>query len=249
MTLSALRRALPAALLLLFAARAPGQGLATQLGAAATDALPIWTQPSLDAVADLSSIVRRFQESVFLVGTRYAGHGTAWVISQEHRLLATNAHVADIMFDSAGEMIAIANGEGPDQGLKIDEVYYHPGVRRHVGEDSIADMDPRQGDVDALSPDVAVLHVADGVDLPAAFALATPDETYELFAKPVAMIGFPGHDTRGVPTTEELAAATFRQGVVCRVTDFFNSVKVPRERLQFVQHSMPSWGGFSGSPI
>lgn len=38
---------------------------------------------------------RALRKGVFLVGFS-GGHGTAWVISKKHRLLATNAHVADI---------------------------------------------------------------------------------------------------------------------------------------------------------
>jgi tetratricopeptide (TPR) repeat protein len=209
--------------------------------------VPLWTEaPPADSL-DLSQIVRELRGSVFLVGTPDVGKGTAFVISQENRLLATNAHVADIMFESGGEMLAIANGTA--RTYKVIERYYHPGVRRLVENQAVRTSDPARGEVYPESPDVAVLRVAEGEELPAAISLATPDEIQDLLARPVAMMGFPGHDTRTWPVIGQKAQATFRQGVICRVTDFFNDVDAPDNQLQFLQHSMANWFGFSGSPI
>jgi tetratricopeptide (TPR) repeat protein len=89
----------------------------------------------------------------------------------------------------------------------------------------------------------------DTEDLPAELQLASREELDDLLAKPVGMLGYPGHDTVAWPGLGQKAEATFRQGVICRVSDFGNEVNVPSDRLQFVQHSMANWFGFSGSPI
>ncbi|RIK82748.1 MAG: hypothetical protein DCC67_06830 [Planctomycetota bacterium] len=209
--------------------------------------VPFWTAAPREDALDLSELVNTLQPSIFLVGTSDAGHGTAFVISQEHRLLATNAHVADIMHASGGEMVAIANGTA--RTYRVDEAFYHPGVRRVIGNMAVRTPDPAHGDVYPESPDVAVLRLAAGEELPPAIPLAEPGELAQLLAKPVAMLGYPGHDTECWPAVGEKAEATFRQGVICRITDFTNSVNASPGELQFIQHSMASWPGFSGSPI
>jgi tetratricopeptide (TPR) repeat protein len=44
-------------------------------------------------------------------------------------------------------------------------------------------------------------------------------------------------------------AATFHDGVISRITDFRQSPSAPPGELQFVQYTMATWGGFSGSPV
>ena len=203
-------------------------------------------QAPVDEVRDLSAVVQEMHPSIFLVGTPDAGHGTAFVISQENRLLATNAHVADIVKETGGEMLAISNGT--TKIYEVEEAYYHPGVRRIVGGMVVRDSNSQQGDVYPHSPDVAVLRIKAGEDFPPELALARPDDLARLLAKPIGMMGFPGHDTSW-PELGRKPEATFRQGVICRATDFANSIDVPANELQFIQHSMASWPGFSGSPI
>jgi S1-C subfamily serine protease len=209
--------------------------------------VPLWEAAGTPETLDLSKTVRELRPSIILVGTSEQGHGTAFVISRENRLLATNAHVADIMYASGGEMLAIANGTA--RTYKVTDAYYHPGVRRVVGNLAIRTSDPGRGDVYPVSPDVAVLRVAEGEELPPAIPLAEPSEIEDLLARPIAMMGYPGHDTESWPSVGQKAEATFRQGVVCRVTDFFNDVNAQPNQMQFIQHSMANWFGFSGSPI
>ena len=115
--------------------------------------MPIWTTTAPGDTADLSEIVNRLHPSIFIVGAQGVGHGTAFVISRENRLLATNAHVADIMHMSGGDMFAVANGTS--RLYEVEDVFYHPGVRRIFGDFAIRTMDPNKGDVYPLSPDVA----------------------------------------------------------------------------------------------
>lgn len=213
---------------------------------AGSGSVPLWTEPPADEVRDLSALVQEMRPSIFLVGTPDGGHGTAFVISQENRLLATNAHVADIMKETGGEMLAISNGT--TKIYEVEEAYYHPGVRRIVGGMVVRDSDSQQGDVYPHSPDVAILRIKGGEDFPPELALARPDDLAHLLAKPIGMMGFPGHDTSW-PELGRKPEATFRQGVICRATDFANSIDVPPNELQFIQHSMATWPGFSGSPI
>src|SRR5688500_5552945 len=85
--------------------------LAKSLGiSAAAGSLPAWKGPTQEARADLGDFVRKSQQAVLLVGHPKHGRGTAWVISKQHRLVATNAHVADILNDAGGSMMAIVNG-------------------------------------------------------------------------------------------------------------------------------------------
>src|SRR5687767_13892937 len=88
--------------------------------------LPAWEEPSQQARKDLGEFTRRSQGSVLLVGHPKHGRGTAWVVSKQHRLVATNAHVADILHEAGGSMMAIVNGTA--SLFKIERAWYHPGV-------------------------------------------------------------------------------------------------------------------------
>jgi len=209
--------------------------------------IPLWTPVAPAEANDLSALVNRLNASIYLVGNQ-DGRGTAWVISKENRLLATNAHVADIMYSGSGKMYAIGNRTS--KVFDVEAVYYHPGVLRLAGDTAIRMADPAKGDVYPSSADVAILKLAPGDPLPEAIPLATPDEVFgDLLAKPCAMLGYPGSDTTAWPRLGERVEATFHQGVVCRVSDFTNDVNAPEDRLQFLQHSMANFPGFSGSPI
>ena len=212
-----------------------------------TKSLPLWTKPAETAVQEMARTIKGLKEAILLVGDPNVGTGTAWVISRKHRLLATNAHVADIMKDE-GKMLAIRNGTA--ELYTVDKAWYHPGVRRYKNPLlSVRSQNPADGDIDPNSPDVAVLHLADGPDLPEEFPLATVEEEEECLGSPLGMMGYPGHDTAGWPKIGEKAQATLREGIVCRLTDFYGGVSGPAGEMQKLQHSLASWHGFSGSPL
>ena len=209
--------------------------------------LPIWEQPTTEAAGRLSDQARRVSPSIMIIGHPNGGYGTGFVVSREHRLVATNAHVADIEYQ-AGNLLAIPNGSS--QVFRVDEVWYHPGlIRQNQDGQQFRTADPAIGDVFSRSPDVAVLHIAGNEELPEALALAHPDEIADLFAASIAMIGFPGHDTVHWPGIGEKAQATYREGVIARVTDFDNDANADPRDTQFLQHTMANWFGFSGSPM
>jgi tetratricopeptide (TPR) repeat protein len=215
-----------------------------------TGALPLWAKPTADARQELGKQGRGAERGVFLVG-REGGHGTAWVISKKHRLLVTNAHVADIFYDSKEPMLAIPSGTA--QVYTVEKIWYHPGVRRHLkGNDqlSVRSTDPKDGPVDSNSPDLAVLQLSEeGPALAVEFSPAAPAELAELFAQPTAIMGFPSHDTKAWPALGKKAAATFHDGMVSRLTDFQGDASAPQAEMQFVQYTMATWPGFSGSPV
>lgn len=236
----------------------PGRGVAQSNPAAkalgltpGTGSLPLWTTGAPSARQQLGNAVRTQEAAVFLVGHPKVGRGTAWVISKKHRLLATNAHVADIHLEAGNKMLAI-----PSQSnhlYVVDKVWYHPGVRRYFKGDpqnSIKSINPTDGPIDPCSPDLAVLQLAaEGPELPVEFSMATPDDLKNLFAQEAALVGYPGTDTKSWPALGEKAAATFHDGVISRITDFRLSPSAPPGELQFVQYTMATWGGFSGSPV
>ncbi|MBL9091875.1 MAG: trypsin-like peptidase domain-containing protein [Planctomycetaceae bacterium] len=231
------------------------KGTGKKNGATPTDAgdapksLPISASPTNEEKQDLGATARAMARGVFLVGGE-AGTGSAWVLSKEHRLLVTNAHVADIRHASGGKMVAVPNGTATV--YEVEKVWYHPGVRRFFKGHklSVRSSDPDDGEVDSWSPDVAILQLgAAGADLEVEFTPATAEELASLFAQPVAIMGFPGHDTHGLPAQGETAAATFHNGVVSRLTDFQFGTGTPAAHHQFVQYTMSTWNGFSGSPV
>ena len=206
--------------------------------------------PTSSKPGSFPEAVRALKEGVFLVGGE-KGHGTAWVISKKHRLLATNAHVADINFKASGvKFQAMMNGT--NRVYPITKIWYHPGVRRWPTEDkqlSVRSISHLMGDVNPSSPDVAVLQLgSEGPDLPVELALADPKVVFDLQTLPVGILGYPGTDTLDWPSKGQRALATFHEGVVSRVTDF-NLDAVPDELSQCLQYTMDTWGGFSGSPI
>ncbi len=222
--------------------------------------LPIWSKPSESAQRTLSEAVRTSRQGVMLVGGPRSGIGTAFVISRKHRLLATNAHVADLMARTDGKMQAVLNETATT--YDVEQVWYHPGVirRKPVGDKKIQlvhSINPKDGGIYTRSPDVAVLKLAaGGPDLPFEFKFATADEMKDPFARGIAMVGYPGRD-QGTgsniglgkqiwPARGERAQATFEDGRVSKVTNFEYGSDKPR---QFLQHNAQSWGGFSGSPL
>ncbi len=241
----------------------PNDPLATKLGfGARSDALPAWSEPTLAEREELAAFIDQASQGVLLVGYRKpvpgtdrfeSGTGTAWVLSSKHRLLATNAHVADMIVGADGRMMAIVNGT--TYMYRVARHWYHPGVLRikELGGGQVAfvhSTDPAAGDTFPHCPDLAVLQLSeDGPDLPFEWQMATPDELQHLFARPVAILGFPGDDTPYFPDDGETAVATFHDGTISRLTDFQGSVNVPYEDRQWVQYTMSTFPGFSGSPV
>jgi hypothetical protein len=206
-------------------------------------------QPELlrPAPDELRMAARQSLGAIVLVGHPQYARGTAFVISKKHRLLATNAHVADILA-VMGTMTALVNGQASP--CTVDRVWYHPGiVRKHDNCLAIQCQDPLDGPVMPPCADVAVLHLADGPELPAELPLATPEEIRDLFAQRVGVLGFPAYPSPRWPAAGEVPRPTFRSGSVSRLASFSDDEHCPPQQCQKVQHDMGTWSGFSGSPI
>lgn len=233
------------------AADPPGQTVEEEFGLTReAGSLPVWTQPDARSLAEMGPLVRQLQQGVFIVGHPQYGHGTAFVISRAHRLLATNAHVADIL-RKAGSMRA--HGSGAREAYAVKRVWYHPGVVRQAGGDRallVRREDPDAGPIAPLfCPDVAVLQLEEGgSDLPVELTLATREELQELFAATVGIVGYPGHSAH-FPAAGELEQATFHQGVISRVASLQGGTAATPAQAQLLQHTAQGWGGFSGSPL
>jgi len=206
-------------------------------------------KPSASAEDQLSSAAQRWESAVLVVGDEGFGLGTAWVISKEHRLLATNAHVADMFHQNDNVMYAVCNGR--THRFKVERAWWHPGVIRSLkGAVYVRSDTPTDGEVFGYSPDVAVLQLKESdQELPEAFPLATPEELHALLGRSVAIMGYPAHDNDDFPAEGVAANATFHSGVISRLTDFDLSATGSKSDRQFLQHTALGWGGFSGSPI
>ena len=203
--------------------------------------------PAGQAALSWPDCARRCEPSVMLVGNPGQFTATAFVISSKHRLLATNAHVADKFYE-LGSMSARANGT--TKTYTVNQVWLHPGVvRKHDHSLEIRCQDPSHGEVVGGCPDVAVLHLADGPELPGEFTLATPEELNELFARPVAMLGYPASDRQAWPAAGENPQASFREGIVNGLTSLKACGSHDSREPQLVQHGISSWFGASGAPI
>ncbi len=185
--------------LLASVARSQDDPLADKLGLTKDNgSLPVWAQPSYEARRELGAFVRKAQQGVMLVG--YQGNrGAAWVVSKKHRLLATNAHVADVLHEAGGKVFAILNGTSTL--YKVERVWYHPGVRRWVDGSSsgLHAEKPEAASVDPNCPDIALLQLdSESPDLPVELNMAGPAAFSSLFAESAAILGYPGHDTRAL---------------------------------------------------
>lgn len=212
------------------------------------DDLPFLVPPDPRARTELGALTRDRAGAVLLAGYPKAGHGTAWVLSSQHRLLVTNAHVADIM-GAKGTLLAIADGSR--HAHEVKKVYYHPGVRRRLpgGKVSIRADCPADGEVDPMCPDLAVLELEPGgPPLPPELPMAGPDELKTLLAQTVGMYGFPGHSASW-PGAGEKAQGSYTDGVVSRMTNFRLSGTAAADDLQFVQTTLGNFPGYSGSPV
>lgn len=203
-------------------------------------------EPTKEANAR-SSADRR--SALFMVGVPDVGFATAFVIDREQRLLVTNAHVADQYF-SHGRLYAILNGT--TSIYKVQRVWYHPGVKRHIGGfrfQAAKSTDPRDGGVDVNSPDIAILQLSsEGNALPAEVPIAPMESLADLFAAQVSMIGFPGH-SNAWPEIGVAPHATYETGVINRTTDYIGEQPFGIDKQQVVQHNLRSSPGGSGAPI
>jgi hypothetical protein len=218
---------------------------------------------------DLTPVVQKAAESVYLVllktpdGVVY-GLGTSWVVNQELGLLATNAHVAELHLhgklldqDLPDNCVLIVRspGEKP-RDFEVTGVTLHPGYKEFTelwsGYDPSRPMGAHR--LEQISSagnacDVALLTVkVNQVDrLAPRLELAPVDALKALKSgMHIGLVGYPLESLSIVNLDQPTLQLHF--GNISAITDFFGSPDRDCERL-LIQHSAPTAGGASGSPL
>lgn len=202
--------------------------------------------PSRQDLAQLQLQAQQWGSGVALVGDPSRGQGTAFLISREHRLLATAAHVADL-FRGPGTIWAVFQGTWEPR--RVERVWYHPSIRRRIADDLLVrSPDPRDGPVNVPGPDVAVLQLAEGGSpLPRAWEMAGLKSLRNLEGRSIALLGYPGYGDW--PAQGQSAPISMKAGVVHRVDTFEFDEGAHPDRAQMIEHSAAAAEGSSGSPV
>ena len=227
----------------------PGPSAPAQPVMAGKPVLPnpgIGVRPALpDGQSDFGITIKSFQQAVMSVGDPdRKDWGTGFVISRAHRLIATNAHVADIA------KIAVLNESRTN--YKVERIWYHPGVVRVMddGKTLIQSANPADGRVHPEFSDVAILKLeAVGPDLPAEVRLASPDRAQSILGSAIGIFGYPGYNHDQEIRPDLYASATFVRGSVSRLTGLRHIPDAPAAQRHSVSYDARTHGGFSGSPV
>lgn len=185
-----------------------------------------------------SDLSARYEESLFLCvamnpKTGTIGIGTAFVVDEEKGLLATNAHIVQLL-RAMPKRFVVQNKTG--NIFEIKRAAHNPLF------------------VTLSSPDVGMIEInADGVALKN-LPLASAQELGALRAgTQIATLGFPGElqdQYIADPSAQQHPGvlATFKQGWIGRVSNY-SGVQVTADKNVLIQHSASLSSGTSGSPI
>ncbi|HEY0299870.1 MAG TPA: serine protease, partial [Rhizomicrobium sp.] len=218
---------------------------------------PIYTNAA--SGTDFSAIIAKYQKSVFLVdavdgaGTSHGG-ATAWVVALKdgRKGFATNAHVGGMLADARKNKwrLVVRSPDTAHREYTIVEAVIHPAYAAFNAMLADADRRANSGMLRAveLSPayDVAIL-IPDSQDgIPDALPLARDNVLATLHAgQPIAFVGYPAENL--VAFDASAPAPTSQVGIVTSVRTFFLTAEGGPPQL--IEHSLPSAGGASGSPI
>ena len=218
---------------------------------------PIYTNAA--AGADFSAIIAKYQKSVFLVdevdsiGTSHSG-ATAWVVALKdgRKAFATNAHVGGMLAEARRNnwRLVVRSPDAAHREYGIVDAIIHPAYAAFNAMLADADKRANTGMLRAveLSPayDVALL-IPDSQDgLPDPLPLARDNVLATLHAgEPIAFVGYPAENL--VNFDAAAPAVTSQVGIITSVRTFFLTSEGGPPQL--IEHSLPSAGGASGSPI
>ena len=222
-----------------------------------TQVQPIYANAG--AGTDFSVVIAKYQKSVFLVdevdaaGNSRSG-ATAWVVAlpDGRKAFATNAHVGELLADARKNhyKLLVRSPEIAHREYEIVDAIIHPAYAAFNVMLVEADKRASSGmlrEVD-LSPayDVAIL-IPDKQDgIPDALPLATDKNLSTLHAgEPIAFIGYPAENL--VSFDVNAPTPTSQVGIITSVRNFFLTDEGGQPQL--IEHSLPSAGGASGSPI
>ncbi|MEI9886962.1 MAG: serine protease [Rhizomicrobium sp.] len=218
---------------------------------------PIYTNAATGT--DFSAIIAKYQNSVFLVdavdgaGTSHSG-ATAWVVALKdgRKGFATNAHVGGMLAEARKNnwRLVVRAPDASHREYTITDAIIHPAYAAFNAMIADADKRANSGLLRAveLSPayDVAIL-IPDSQDgIPDALPLARDNALAALHAgQPIAFVGYPAENLVAFDTAAP--TPTSQVGIVTSVRTFFLTAEGGPPQL--IEHSLPSAGGASGSPI
>ncbi len=220
---------------------------------------------SASARLDSAAILARARPSVYLVAMRSAtgkitGLGTGSVVSLPDgtKALATNAHISEPVKEylaatgSGIEVLAIQPLAPDYPKLRVVAARSHPAYLPFQAWAERLDAlrrESRVRDVKIMPVgyDVGLLYVAEPERLGDALPIASREtlETLDSGA-PLAMTGYPMQELRG--TDPERPEPNAHVGIVTAVTTFYLFHGAAADNL-LIQHSLPTAGGASGSPM
>ena len=211
---------------------------------------------SPDAEAKLRTVLREAAPSVYRVIRRSVngherGYGTAFVVAED--VLATNAHVANAFDElSLGETLIVRSTGDQPRTYEVVRTDVHPGHDEF--ERTWWSYGPEQSpDAYVFAPggacDVALLHVEPAARLGRPLPLASDPHLASLHrGQPVGLVGYPseGMVLDGSPLRQPVPHQ--QPGTLTSISTFFGDVDADGVN-RLLQHSCPSTGGASGSPL
>jgi hypothetical protein len=218
---------------------------------------PIYTNAA--SGTDFSAIIARYQNSVFLVdeidatGNSHSG-ATAWVVALKDgtKAFASNAHVGEMLVDARKNhfRLVVRSPDAAHREYEITDAILHPAYAAFNA--MLADAGKQAGsglirEVE-LSPayDVALLIPSSQDGLPEPLPLARDNALATLHAgEPIAFVGYPAENLVSFDVTAP--TPTSQVGIITSVRNFF--LTADGGPAQLIEHSLPSAGGASGSPI
>ncbi|MCB1502795.1 MAG: trypsin-like peptidase domain-containing protein [Bauldia sp.] len=180
--------------------------------------------------------------------------GTAWPVAPG--ILATNAHVANLLKGNGGELIVRRPGSEPggDGDFKVIDARIHDGYSLFSKFDSDTKASSSSyaalgNDARRTGYDVAILTVERPDELGPILPRAPESEVIALDSgMPLAYAGYPIGGTAEQGSAQLKPTPTVQYGRITSVTDFFMFGTDP-QHAYLVQHSLPTFKGASGSPI
>jgi S1-C subfamily serine protease len=180
--------------------------------------------------------------------------GTAWPVAPG--ILATNAHVANLVKGNGGDLIVRKPGSEPggDGDFKVIDAVIHDGYSMFSKFDSDTKATSSSyaalgNDARRTGYDVALLKVEQGDAFGPILTRAPESEVVALDSgMPLAYAGYPIGGTAEQGSAQLKPTPTVQYGRITSVTDFFMFGTDP-QHAYLVQHSLPTFKGASGSPI
>jgi Trypsin-like peptidase domain len=207
----------------------------------------------LDVGGQISDAVRQqlIRSAYFVVtpnGLLRTVFGTAFPIDKH--ILATNAHVAAAAAGlGAGQKMIVRS---PGQNGKVYEVVgssIHPGYAAFLNFLDTDYIRTNNANLEVPGYDVALLQVREELPADAILTLASDDELRGLkVGTALATAGYPTEAIAGGGVQEYGSTPQYHEGAITEMTDFF-FLPTDLAHAELVQHSLPSAGGSSGSPI